>query len=247
MLLPTLLLSIDAMAEPLDLLDPTPRAVEVAFEVSPRDKPTQTDTVYSPHLVGFLEPADAPGTIRITIDRREIEQVLLAEHDPVPGSVSDFVWIFDAATGDVLSTRLTGRLVKQLDWGWFRSSAEARIDLDMQTQRVGGVEAPHTWLGQQLFGYCDDPAERACERVSGQRYDPETGYVYAVGTLNVHFGTVTVRTFSPLGEAVFVEMEGAGGEPLASPDLDAPAQRTTASDLRIQAALPAVSLAPPRD
>jgi len=245
MLLLALLLSIDAKAEPLDLLDPTPRTVEVAFEVSPRDQPTQTDTVYTPPLVGFLEPGEAPGTARVTIDRSEIESVLLAGHGAVPGSVSDFVWVFDTATGDVLSTSLTGRLTKELDWGLFRSSAEARIDLDMQTRRVGGAAPPRSWLGQQLFHYCDDPTARGCEVVAGQRLDRATGYVYAVGTLNVHFGQVTLRTFSPLGEAIFAEIDDAGRESLASPALAAPAASTAVTEASGRAALPAVSAAPP--
>jgi hypothetical protein len=175
-----LLLSIDATAEPMDLLDPTPRPVEVAFEVSPHEKPTQTDTVYTPHLVAYFEPAEVPGQIRITVDRRDVERVLLAGH------------------------------VKELDWGLFRSNAEAYIELDLVTQRVGGVGKPRHWLGQTLFGYCDDPAQRSCEIVPGRSYDSESGYVYAVGAFQVHFGKVTLPTFAPLGEAIFSEMEGTG-------------------------------------
>ena len=37
MFVSAILLAFDATAEPVDFFDPTPRTVEVAFEVSPRD------------------------------------------------------------------------------------------------------------------------------------------------------------------------------------------------------------------
>lgn len=209
-LISALLLSIDATAEPMDLLDPTPRPIEVAFEVSPRENPTQTDTVYTPNLTAYLEPGDVLGQIRVTVDRRDVESVLFAGHDPVPGSVSDFVWVFDAESGEVVSAELSGRLVKELDWGLWNSTAETYVEIEMVTQRVGGAEKPRRWLGQMLFGYCDDPSQRSCEIVSGRSYDRDSGYVYAVGAMQVHFGKLKLPTFSPLGEAIFSEAEAVG-------------------------------------
>ena len=49
--LPTLLLGAAATAEPMALSDPEPRWVQVRYEVSPWERPGQTDSVYSPPLV----------------------------------------------------------------------------------------------------------------------------------------------------------------------------------------------------
>jgi len=251
-LISALLLSIEAMAEPMDLRDPTPRAIEVAFEVSPQEKPTQTDTVYTQNLMARFEPADVPGQVRITVDRRDVENVLLAGHEAVPDSVSDFVWIFDVQSGEVLSAKFSGRLMQDLDWGLFHSTAETKIELDMETQRVGGVEEPRHWLGQTLYGYCDDPSKRSCEIVSGRRYDSDSGYVYAVGALQVHFGKLTLPTFSPLGEAVFVELDARHPGTAVAAALEGMDQSAAAAPLNSLAAaasqsassLPAVSAGP---
>ena len=208
--------------------------------------------MYTPKLLAYLEPAEVSGQIRVTIDRREVEGVLLANDDPVPGSFSDFVWIFDAESGDVVSASLKGTLVKELDWGLFRSKARTRIDLAMASQRVGGVEKPRRWLGQQLFGYCDDPSRESCEIVSGQSYDSASGYVYAVGALRVHFGELTLQTFSPLGEAVFAESEAADVRHLLASDGEARSAAEGAARRSLaatrpgpQAVLPVVSSGPP--
>jgi hypothetical protein len=194
-----------AFAEPVDLLDPTPRWIEVAFEVSPRDKPEQTDTVYTPRIRAWLDAGDSPGRMQVTIDRHDVEGVLLAPDEPVAGSFSDFVWIFDVLTGEVVSASLDGILTQELDWGLFRSKVPARIAVDMGTNRVGGFKKPRNWLGQQIFGYCDAQVDPSCNVIAASGYDATSGYVNAIGDLSVRFGDLKLRTFSPLGEAVFSE------------------------------------------
>jgi hypothetical protein len=77
----------------------------------------------------------------------------------------------------------------------------------MATNRVGGVLKPRRWLGQQIFGYCRHADGQRCTAVAARSYDTASGYVNAVGDLYVRFGDVTLHTFSPLGEAVFLEVE----------------------------------------
>jgi hypothetical protein len=206
-----LLSSGNAFAEPVDFLDPEPRWIEVAFEVSPRDKPEQADTVYTPKIRARLETEAESGRAKVTIDRRWVEGILLADQDPVAGSFSDFVWIFDVATGEVVSASLSGVVMKQLDWGLFRSKVETKISVDMATIRAGGFKKPRRWLGQQIFGFCDGERGESCTFVAPSDYDTSNGYVNAVGALSVRFADLTLRTFSPLGEAVFTEVE-AGSE-----------------------------------
>jgi hypothetical protein len=236
-----LLLAGSASAEPVDLVDPAPRWIEVAFEVSPRDKPAQADTIYTPKIRARLEAGEAPGLTRVTIDRRDVERVLIADDDPVAGSFSDFVWVFDAVTGEVLSASLSGTLLKELDWGLFRTAVKTRIEVDMATSRVGGFEKPRLWLGQQIFGYCNGASGQSpsCTLVSASAYDPASGYVNAVGELSVRFGKMSLRTFSPLGEAVFSEMEPQGVP--ASPHAD---PRASAQSLD-RASVTAGSVRPP--
>jgi hypothetical protein len=244
------LLGSGASAEPVDLLDPTPRWVEVAFEVSPRDLPAQTDTVYSQKIPARLEVGAKPGQVVVTVGRDHVESVLFAAGDPVPGSFSDFVWVFDAATGEVVSASLDGTVTEELDWGFFHTRTRTHIESKLATHRIGGVKRARRWLGQQLFEFCDDSGDERCKLVAGRRYDAATGYVYAVGSIEVGFSEVKLRTFSPLGEAIFSESEAMdastlvarseGSEvppPLSSPgSVAAPALAPT----------PAVSAGPPR-
>jgi len=203
-----LLTPASALADPVDLRDRTPRWISVAFEVSPADKPAQMDTVYTPAIPAWLEPAADAGQIRVTVDRHDVEATLLADDGAVAGSFSDFVWVFDAASGEVVSAQLTGTMTKELDWGLFRSQVETRIEVDMATARVGGFKKPRSWLGQTLFHYCDD-LDGPCRIVGAAGYDASTGYVNAIGTVSVEFGELTIRTFSPLGEAVLSEVDPA--------------------------------------
>ena len=48
---------------------------------------------------------------------------MLADYDPVPGSFGDYVWTFDAATGEVLSAAFQGRLWQPADFGVFQTRA----------------------------------------------------------------------------------------------------------------------------
>jgi len=244
-----LLLPQIGLAEPVDFLDPTPRWVEVAFEVSPRDKPMQTDTIYTPKIRARLEAGDHPGWMKVTVDRRDVEGVLLVGDDPVAGSFSDFVWVFDAVTGEVISAVLSGTLIQEVDWGLFRSKVPTQIEADMATNRVGGVKKPRHWLGQQLFGYCSDADGERCTLVDAIGYDATSGYVNAVGDMSVRFGELTLHTYSPLGEAVFSEAEPQNVTASAHADSHstggAPVTAVSAIGQPDWAATPAVSAGPP--
>jgi hypothetical protein len=234
----------------VDLRDPTPRWVEVAYEISPRDRPGQRDTRYTRKLRARFEPL-AGGRVRVTIPGRSLEQTLLAEDAPVPGSFSDFVWIFDARTGEVLSATLSGEMIRRLDWGLFESSARAKVEVEMGTQRAAGYEDSRRWLGQEFFEFCDDLERKGCHAVPARRYDAERGYVNAVGEVSVRYGEIVLRTFSPLGEAVLSEVETPQrmlpGAALAEQRLLAPRLLPAAATLPTQgfAPVPAVSAGPP--
>jgi len=209
--LATVLAGAGAAAEaPMDLADDEARWVSVRFEMSPVDRPRQVDAVYSAPLRGWLEPA-AEAVRRLTIPAASVE-TLLADEDPVPGTFSDFVWSFDPETGHVLSATLEGRVVRTLDWRVATTRTAARLRFRMDTLRAAGYRAPRRMLGETVMLYCDPGpgpgADDDCAPLHPRRYDPETGYVHAVGPIDVQAPIMRMRTLSTLSEARFSEWAG---------------------------------------
>ena len=191
-----------AAAEPLDLSDATPRPVRVAFESS--GPPGALDAVYSEPLTAWLDADPARGQVRVRVPGSAMER-LLATHEPVPGSFGDYVWTFDAATGEVLQAAFHGRLWQTADFGVFQTRVETSIDVNVGTRRAVGFRTPYTQLGQVIVPVCE-PGSAGCMRVAPAPLDPRTGYVNAVGTIRATaLGGLGALTFSPLGEAVFSE------------------------------------------
>jgi len=138
--------STDLSSAPMDLSNAEPRRVAVRFEVSPAEHPGRTDSVYTPPLAAWLEPEQRAARLRVTIPGPTVEAHLVAGHEPVPGSFSDFVWSFDPATGHVHSATVHGRVVRTLDWGLARTRARARLRFRMDTLGTAGFRAPHRVL-----------------------------------------------------------------------------------------------------
>jgi hypothetical protein len=212
-----------AFAEPMDLSDPQPRWVSIRFEVSPAQRPDQLDTIYTQEFPAWFAPDDVEGQVRVTVDGRIVEQYLLAEHHPVEGSFSDYIWVFDASSGHVLSATVVGRLIKTLDWGFFRSEVETSIRVQMATRSetgaptTAGFAPPRSRFGQLLFHFCTITEGEGCTLVSAAPYDPRSGYVNAVGPILARGTGFTTRAFSPLGEARFSEISTAPAVSAAPP------------------------------
>jgi hypothetical protein len=194
-------------ADPLDLSNPTPRWVEVRFEVSPEDAPGRLDEVWSPVRRAYLAPDPAQQTVQIRIPAGEVEaQLLSTGTEPVFGTFSDFLWTLDAESGHVLEAGLSGRVRQTLGLGIFRASGEVEIRVEMTTRRAAGFRPPHRILGQQTHPFCVvSEGGNGCTLVEPIRFDPKRGYVNAVGSLRAITPVATVRTFSPLGEVLFSE------------------------------------------
>jgi hypothetical protein len=243
-----LLLPMSGSADPVDFANPVSRWVEIAFEVSPSDRPGQIDTHYTPKIDAWLETVET-GKIRITIDRRDVEGILLADQNPIAGSFSDFVWIFDAESGEVLSATMSGEFEKELDWGLFDSKARAAVEVDMATRRNVGFKPVRRWMGQEFFSTCRSADAKHCTQVSPSDYDPKRGYVNAIGDLRVHFGEVVLHTFSPLGEAKLYETDSsiaaAPAEHVPVPALGAAFSAVGVANSPVWAGTPAVSSGPP--
>jgi hypothetical protein len=194
--------------EPMDLGDPRPRAVAVRFETSPSDQPGRLASFYTAPVPAWLEPGDLDGQVRVRITAADIEARWYNTHRERPGSFSDFLWIFDAADGEVVSAHLRGTLVRRFEFGVFASDIETEIETEMSTRTRAGFEPGRLRLGQLVFNLCFREGDD-CTIVYPVRYDRRTGYVNAVGALVGRALGTAARSFSPLGEAIFSESEGA--------------------------------------
>jgi hypothetical protein len=194
-------------AEPLTLSVARPREVVVRFEVSPREAPAQLKTTYSQGFRAFVEPGLDVSQMRIVIPSHTVEAFLLGDQNPIPKSFSDFVWTFDTETGHVVSARLSGRVTPQLDWGLVNSETQADIEIEMGTARIGGFKRPLRLLGQLVFRFCNQPDDSSCQLVEAMPLDRSTGYVNAVGEVWVRSPILDLWNFSPMGEAIFRELD----------------------------------------
>jgi hypothetical protein len=196
-----------ASASPLDLADPTPRWIEVRFEVSPADEPGSIDRAWSPYRRAWLRPAVGNGAIEIRVPPEEVEaQLRSTGTDTVEGSFSAFVWRLDRDTGHVLDAGLTGRVREQVQLGPFRRTTEVAIDVAMTTVARAGYVSSSGALGIETHAWCE-PTTRPtrCKEVPAVPFDRTRGYVNAVGMLRASAGVFELRAFSPLGEVEFRE------------------------------------------
>jgi len=194
-----------AGAEPMKLHDTTPRQVLVQFENSPSDRPELLDGRYSLPFPAWLE-RDGNGNTIVRIPGDVLERSVFSSRRPVPGSFSDYVWVFDSDTGDVLSASFSGVLRHRLDLGLAKPDIEARVHATMTTTAAGGFTPPRVLFGRRLNRFCSEHGSKRCTLVPPQAYDPERGYVNAVGALRIDSSFTDFETFSALGEARFTEL-----------------------------------------
>jgi hypothetical protein len=207
MWLPLFFMSVAVSAEPMRLDDLTPRWVVVQFEDSPSDRPDLLDGVYTRPYAAWLEP-DERGRVTIRVSGDVLEKNLFRDNDPLPGSFSDFLWIFDPVSGDVLSAEFSGVFLFTIDWGIAKSNVEAKVEARMGTTRPGGFRPARRVLGRALIGYCEDVGSRRCQAVPPRAYDAGRGYVNAVGYLSIDSPLTRFNTYSAVGEARFSEIHG---------------------------------------
>ena len=178
----------------------------VRFEVSPADRPAELRHRFTPAIPAQLEPGSEAGLVQVRIDGRFVEQYLLPDQRASAGSFSDFVWTFDAETGDVRSATLSGVLLREIGFGL--GTTDTWIDVRLDTRRDVGFES-RRFLGQTYHRLCPAPEPDRCTVVEARRYDPASGYVNAVGGLEARSGRLRIQSFAPFGEAIFSEAEAA--------------------------------------
>ena len=194
-------------AAALDLADPTPRWIEVRFEVSPSDAPGRLDSIWSLPRAAYLESKGSDHRVQIRIPASEIEaQLRSTGTDVVSGTFSDFVWTLDPDSGHVLAAALTGRVRERLPLGWLTTHVEVDIRVEMTTHADAGFRSTRNPIGIEIHDYCAPGASvDGCTLVPAHPFDPARGYVNAVGRLFAAGALTEVQAFSPLGEVRFSE------------------------------------------
>lgn len=217
----SLVLPSAANAEPMRLSDPTPRWVVVQFEDSPSERPDLLDRVYTKPFAAWLERNEL-GQIVVRVGGDVLEQSLFRENNPVPGSFSDYVWVFEPETGQVVSASFTGAFAYVIDWGFTTSQIRAHVRARMDTTRSGGFRGVEDLWGTTLYPFCEDVGSSHCTPIPARPYDRERGYVNAVGYLAIDSPLTQFSTYSALGEARFSELASQAHvtAPGAAPPLD---------------------------
>lgn len=194
-------------AEPLDLTNRTSRDVFVRFETSSRAMPAALDRNYTDLVPARFEPGP-DGQVLVVIKGHYVAQYLFAGQEVVGDSFSDFVWTFDSETGDVIEAQFGGEIVQWVDWGFGASATRARIHVRMSTRELAGFRERLNVFGNLVFRHCNPAtASRSrCHAVDPVRFDRKSGYVNAVGAIDVKtLVGIGTTSFSPLGEAIFLE------------------------------------------
>jgi hypothetical protein len=188
----------------------------VRFEDSPADRPQQLASIYTKEIPGWLEPDATPGRVRVRVAGLDVERDFFGRQRLRAGSFSDFVWIFEQATGEVVSASLSGVLVRRFGLGVVAPELETPFEAVMSTSATAGFLPGRSVLGQLVFPHCEQPRDD-CTLVPGARYDRATGYVNAVGAIVGRAFGVSARSFSAIGEAIFSERWDRGPGRVAVP------------------------------
>ena len=195
----------EAQGQALDLTNPEARMISVTFENSGSELPGALNRKYGTPVQGWFVPGPGPGQALVRIPASQVEGMVSA-YKPVPGTFSDFVWIFDIQTGHVESASFAGVVKPTVSWGFFETEVETAIVTEMRTSVSAGFREPEKRFGQMVFSYCED-ASLACHRIQPAPLDARSGYVNAVGRVRaVAPGGIETESFSPMGEAIFQEV-----------------------------------------
>ena len=177
-------------------------SVQVTTSLPGQDPQRLSDAVrawYAPVRGTSRRTVRVPGAL--------VERSLLAERQPVAGSFSDFVWVFEAATGHVLSASFAGRIDEPVRIGPFRSSARVSIVTHLSTRVMGGYRVVRQIAGHTILGFCRASRDAACVPVTGAAYDRSSGWVRANGAVCASWRSLRTLAYTSLGHARFRELQ----------------------------------------
>jgi hypothetical protein len=187
-----LLASVSAQASPLDLGDPTPRAVRVEIDQESHDFSALGAAYSLPMRAAF---ASNGVTATVTLPGSAIEAFIDDYFDgfltAVHGTFVDYVITLDLASHNVVSATFTGTLST--------IAGPLAVSHDASSTGLAGFEiAPLGGFEFPMFCTAGAP----CTLVAGQPYDPFTGRVNAVGEAT----TLLLNVFTPFGDLRFTEV-----------------------------------------
>lgn len=214
-----------AAAAPADLANPEPRWISMQVESS---GPAASDRRYAEAVPAWLQPGPAPGQVMLSVPAQYVESVIFAQESPVPGSFSDFVWVFDQASGHVLRAGVTGRMLQQLDWGLATTTAEVEVHVQLDTLRAAGYSRPRSVFGRPVQRFCT--RRDGCTPVEAVPYRASTGYVNAVGGACARWHGLRSYAFAPIGEVRLSERSGQPDPALRAPLLRLETVRSRLAD-----------------
>ena len=204
-------------AEPLDVADPTPRAIAVEFEVS--SAPQTIGQVYSTSFAATYSASGNTGTV--VISAAEYESILLAlgfdyfdlavVATLILGSTTDFTLDFDLTTLEGTAQPFSYQIsitdpIPQ----------NGTVTRDLSTTVAAGFGANPAIPGFPFF--CTPPLP-GCLAVPGAPYDPLTGKINAVGSGTLISPDINLASFSRAGDLRFSETQAPVLPALSSPGL----------------------------
>lgn len=197
-----------AAGPPMDLARREHRWVEVRVVTTPPDarRPRLSQPARAWYTVG-----PRPHQRTVTVPGPSVERAFFADRRPLRQSFTDFVWVFDASTGHVVSAGFSGEVVEPVRFGPFQASARVSIAIALSTLAPGGYREPRELAGRRVFGYCADPEHPDCTSVASAAYDPGSGWVEANGAVCASWRSLRTLAYTSLGRARFAELRPHGG------------------------------------
>lgn len=201
------LLPAPARAEPVDLADPTPRAIQVEFEVS--DDPAVVGQTWSAPFEATYSAAGNVGTVVIpapvytaAIRTHDLDYYdLLFAWSLVLGSASSFRLDIDLTTLE--ATAQTAGYQIAIDNPSIPPQ-NGTLTRDLATTTTAGYTLHPSFGDFPLF--CDSDEIVPCLFVPGAPYDPATGELNAVGLDFLDAPDIQVNGFSRAGDLRLSEM-----------------------------------------
>ncbi len=185
-------LAAPAGAQPLDLLDTTPRDVLVQVDEF-LDDYGAVGVAFGTPVTGQLTSNGVTSTITVggaTIEAL-VETVFAGVATVVPGSFTDYVIEIDVATGTVLSASISGQVTVPI-------LGTIGVDQTASSNALAGYKLTNIF-GFILPVFCTGGA--GCVIVPGSPYDGSTGQLNAVGVITSAF-----NIFTPFGDLKISEV-----------------------------------------
>lgn len=186
-----------AWSIPMDLQNPNPREVVVQIESSA--VVWKLDLQYSTSIAAFLTP-NRDGTVQVTISGDDWLAFLENGMGAPMQNVSPYVWTFDPDTNHVLSASMSAQTFAVF------GGRPALVPISQNVSTTGGALGyiPTDVGGFELELICIPGMDRGCEAIEKVSYQPDTGYVNALGPM-VFGPPLEVAVLSMFGEAIFSE------------------------------------------